>query len=87
MIEINKDNKNKNKIKNIKIAYYIIGILVIIAIPLIFKPYFLSKTESNIKDVDYVTFIKHLNKKDAEEVQVKDREINFTLKGEKKHSL
>ncbi len=83
MIEINKDNKNKNKIKNIKIAYYIIGILVIIAIPLIFKPYFLSKTESNIKDVDYVTFIKHLNKKDAEEVQVKDREINFTLKGEK----
>lgn len=81
MIEINKDNKNK--IKNIKIAYYIIGILVIIAIPLIFKPYFLSKTESNIKDVDYVTFIKHLNKKDAEEVQVKDREINFTLKGEK----
>ncbi len=81
MIEINKDNKNK--IKNIKIAYYIIGILVIIAIPLIFKPYFLSKTGSNIKDVDYVTFIKHLNKKDAEEVQVKDREINFTLKGEK----
>ncbi len=83
MIEINKDNKNKNKIKNIKIAYYIIGILVIIAIPLIFKPYFLSKPESNIKDVDYVTFIKHLNKKEAEEVQVKDREINFTLKGEK----
>lgn len=33
--------------------------------------------------MDYVTFIKHLNKKDAEEVQVKDREINFTLKGEK----
>ena len=83
MIEINKDNKNKNKIKNIKIAYYIVGILVIIAIPLIFKPYFLSKPESNIKDVDYVTFIKHLNKKEAEEVQVKDREINFTLKGEK----
>lgn len=83
MIEINKDDKNKNKIKNIKIAYYIIGILVIIAIPLIFKPYFLSKPESNIKDVDYVTFIKHLNKKEAEEVQVKDREINFTLKGEK----
>nr|WP_155803737.1 MULTISPECIES: ATP-dependent zinc metalloprotease FtsH [Peptoniphilus] len=82
-MEINKDNKNKNKIKNIKIAYYIIGILVIIAIPLIFKPYFLSKPESNIKDVDYVTFIKHLNKKEAEEVQVKDREINFTLKGEK----
>ena len=41
---------------------------------LIFKPYFLSKPESNIKDVDYVTFIKHLNKKEAEEAKRKEEE-------------
>ncbi len=70
-----------------KLAYYIIAVVAILAVPLFIRPYFNGPQEEKINNVDYVTFARYLKDEKVKEVEVKDREINFTLKTDGKNVI
>nr|WP_238318180.1 ATP-dependent zinc metalloprotease FtsH [Peptoniphilus sp. BV3AC2] len=51
------------------------------------RPYFNGPQEEKINNVDYVTFARYLKDEKVKEVEVKDREINFTLKTDGKNVI
>ncbi|MFR7348960.1 ATP-dependent zinc metalloprotease FtsH [Peptoniphilus sp.] len=79
--------KKDNKVNKFKLAYYIIAVIAILAVPLFIKPYYTGAQEEKINNVDYVTFARYLKDEKVKEVEVKDREINFTLKTDDKNVI
>ncbi|EFM24548.1 ATP-dependent metallopeptidase HflB [Peptoniphilus duerdenii ATCC BAA-1640] len=61
--------------------------VAILAVPLFIRPYFNGPQEEKINNVDYVTFARYLKDEKVKEVEVKDREINFTLKTDGKNVI
>nr|WP_311564647.1 ATP-dependent zinc metalloprotease FtsH [Peptoniphilus duerdenii] len=79
--------KKDNRVNKFKLAYYIIAVVAILAVPLFIRPYFNGPQEEKINNVDYVTFARYLKDEKVKEVEVKDREINFTLKTDGKNVI
>ncbi|MDK8275619.1 MAG: ATP-dependent zinc metalloprotease FtsH [Peptoniphilus duerdenii] len=63
------------------------AVVAILAVPLFIRPYFNGPQEEKINNVDYVTFARYLKDEKVKEVEVKDREINFTLKTDGKNVI
>ena len=80
-------SKKDNKVNKFKLAYYIIAVIAILAVPLFIRPYYTGAQEEKINNVDYVTFARYLKDEKVKEVEVKDREINFTLKTDDKNVI
>lgn len=73
------DNKNNNQ--KPLIFYYIIALIILIIFNAVLDP---RMRESAIKEVNYNTFIQHLDKGEIKKVEVLDEDIYFSLEDENK---
>lgn len=73
-----------NEVKTPKkplIFYYLVALVLILAINFLFMPWLMQRT---VEEVDYGTFIKMTNDKEIGRVEVQDNQIVFTDKDENK---
>ena len=74
--------KNKKDINKPMFLYYAIGIVLVFLISFMLMPKML-KDPVKIKSVSYNEFLSNVDQKKVEEAHIADKQIAFTIKGEK----